>query len=91
MSGDTSLVSEKPAVTEDEAGGSKKVSWSMGTIEATTAGCQSKTSIDLWPELSCCFWRFEEDSRCSSIVKILHLVDTLKLSLFPSPLKSSTF
>lgn len=46
MSGDTSLVSEKPAVTEDEAGGSKKASLLFGTIEVITAGFQSKTSID---------------------------------------------
>jgi hypothetical protein len=46
MSGDTSFVSENPAVTDDEAGGSRKTSLFFGTIEVITAGFQSNTSID---------------------------------------------
>jgi len=46
MGEETSLVSENPAVTEDETGGSNKVSWLLGTIEVIIAGFQSNTSID---------------------------------------------
>lgn len=77
ISGDTSFVSEKPTVTEDETGGSKTFWLLLRTTEVKTAGCQSKTSIDLWLVVSCCLGMFEEERNCSSIEKMLHLVDTL--------------